>query len=184
VAAPSDVTVNGDAMWSRALGPLAQYRAYHLDPVNLRLHLVCVPAIAWSLLVLLAAVPVAGPVTVAHGLTVVVSGWYLWLAGALGLVAAGLMVVLLVCALLVASLDGGVMLALGVFAAGWVVQFIGHARFERLRPAFVTDLRQLFVAPLFVMAEVALLVGWKPAFGAAMDGRARVLRAAIEAARS
>jgi uncharacterized membrane protein YGL010W len=175
--------MNGDVGPSRALGPLAQYRAYHLDPVNLRLHLACVPAIAWSLLVLLATVPVGGGVSVAHVLTLAVGGWYLWLAGGLGVVAAALMVVLLVFALLVASLDGGVMVALSVFVAGWVVQFIGHARFERLRPAFVTDLRQLLVAPLFVVAEVALLAGWRPEFGAAVDGRARVMRAEIEAAR-
>jgi uncharacterized membrane protein YGL010W len=168
---------------SRALGPLAQYRSYHLDPVNLRLHLVCVPAIVWSLLVLLALVPAVRGASAAHVLVVAVGVWYVWLAGGLGALAAGVMAGLLAVAVPVAGSSRGVTVALVVFVTGWVVQFVGHARFERLRPAFLTDLRQLFVAPLFVVAELAFMAGWQAAFAAALDGRARELRREVEARR-
>jgi uncharacterized membrane protein YGL010W len=166
-------------MKPRALEPLARYRSFHLDPVNLRLHLVGVPAIAWSLLVLLALLPVTDGVTAAHVLAGVVALWYLWLApGLLGGLAAGALPGLLLLALPVAARPGGSGVALAVFVAGWVVQFIGHARYERAQPAFLTDLRQLFVAPLFVVAELAFLGGWNPAFDAALRDRAVALRAA------
>lgn len=169
-------------MTARALEPLARYRSFHLNPVNLRLHLVGVPAIVWSLLVLLALIPVAAGVTTAHVLTAVVCLWYLWLAPGIGLVAAAAMVALLLLALPLAALPDGGLVALGVFVAGWVAQFIGHARYERAKPAFLTDLRQLFVAPIFVVAELAFLAGWNPPFDAAMGERARDLRRAFEAA--
>jgi uncharacterized membrane protein YGL010W len=169
----------------RALEPLARYRSFHLDPVNLRLHLVGVPAIVWSLLVLLALLPVAAGVTAAHALTAVVALWYLWLApGVLGGLAAGAMLALLLLAVPVAARPGGGLVALAVFVAGWVVQFVGHARYERAKPAFLTDLRQLFVAPIFVVAELAFLGGWNPAFDAALRDRAVALRAAADPGRA
>ncbi len=46
----------------------------------------------------------------------------------------------------------------GLFAAGWVVQFVGHF-FEGKKPAFVDDLVGLLIGPLFVTAEVGFLLG-------------------------
>lgn len=171
-------------MSGRAAEPLARYRSLHLDPVNLRLHLVGVPAIVWSLLVLLAAVPLPGAGSPAPVLVVTVGAWYLWLSPGLGAVAALALAALAALALPVAVAPGGLTLAGGVFVAGWVAQFIGHARFERARPAFLTDLRQLFVAPLFVVAELLFLAGWNRDFDAALRDRAVALRAEFEAARA
>ncbi len=169
-------------MSPRAVEPLARYRSFHLDPVNVWLHVVGVPAIAGSLLALLALLPVGAGITAAHALTAVVALWYLWLApGLLGALAAGAMLALLGLALPVAARPGGGGVALAVFVAGWVVQFIGHARYERAKPAFLTDLRQLFVAPLFVVAELAFRCGWNPAFDALLRDRAVALRAVSEA---
>lgn len=168
-------------MTTRALEPLARYRSLHLDPVNLRLHLAGVPAIVWSLLVLLALVPLAGGVTAAHALTLVVCAWYLWLAPGLGAAAAAAMLGLLLLALPVAAAAAGPLVAGAVFVAGWVAQFIGHARYERAKPAFLTDLRQLFVAPIFVVAELGFLAGWNAPFDAVLGARARALRAAFDA---
>lgn len=168
----------------RSLEPLARYRSLHLDPVNLRLHLVGVPAIVWSLLVLLAAVPLPGVGSPAPVLVVAVGAWYLWLSPGLGALAALALAGLAAGALPLAAAPGGLPLAASVFVAGWVMQFIGHARFERAKPAFLTDLRQLFVAPLFVVAELLFLAGWNRAFDAALRDRARALRGEFEAARA
>ena len=47
---------------------------------------------------------------------------------------------------------------LGLFAIGWVIQFIGHY-FEGRKPAFVDDLVGLLVGPMFVVGEVLMWAG-------------------------
>ena len=46
------------------------------------------------------------------------------------------------------------------FAGGWILQLAGHA-FEGRRPALADDLFQIFVAPIFLMAEVFFALGLK-----------------------
>lgn len=41
---------------------------------------------------------------------------------------------------------------------GWIIQFVGHY-YEGRKPAFVDDLSGLIVGPLFVLAELAFLLG-------------------------
>jgi uncharacterized membrane protein YGL010W len=53
---------------------------------------------------------------------------------------------------------------------GWVLQFVGHIRYEHRKPAFVDDIVGLLIGPLFVLAEA--LFGF---------GMRRPLRDAIEA---
>ena len=45
-------------------------------------------------------------------------------------------------------------IGLAAFAAGWVFQAIGHARFEHNRPAFFRNLVHLMVGPIFLVNEV------------------------------
>ncbi len=45
-------------------------------------------------------------------------------------------------------------IGLAAFAAGWVFQAVGHARFERNRPAFFRNLIHLLVGPLFLWNEL------------------------------
>lgn len=47
---------------------------------------------------------------------------------------------------------------IGMFLVGWVIQFVGHY-YEGKKPAFVDDVSGLIVGPLFVVAELAFLVG-------------------------
>lgn len=51
--------------------------------------------------------------------------------------------------------------AVGVHAASWVLQFVGHGRFEGRKPALVDNLVQAVVlAPLFVWYEVLFRLGF------------------------
>ena len=52
-------------------------------------------------------------------------------------------------------------IALGVFVAGWALQFLGH-KYEGMKPAFFDDARQLLIGPLFVCAEAFFLCGGRP----------------------
>jgi uncharacterized membrane protein YGL010W len=45
-------------------------------------------------------------------------------------------------------------IGLAAFGAGWVFQAIGHARFERNRPAFFRNLVHLMVGPIYLVNEV------------------------------
>jgi uncharacterized membrane protein YGL010W len=49
-----------------------------------------------------------------------------------------------------------------LFIFGWAAQFIGHY-FEGNRPAFMENLFQVFVAPIFLVAEIVFLLGFKKA---------------------
>ena len=68
-------------------------------------------------------------------------------------------------------LKGRHSLAAGLFAVGWVIQFIGHL-FEGKKPAFVDDLVGLLIGPLFVMAETAFLLGLRNDVREAIEAKA------------
>lgn len=45
-----------------------------------------------------------------------------------------------------------------LFVGGWIVQFIGHG-IEKKKPAFLSSLFQIFVAPVFIVIEIFKLCG-------------------------
>jgi uncharacterized membrane protein YGL010W len=52
-------------------------------------------------------------------------------------------------------------IAAGVHVASWILQFIGHGKFEGRKPALLDNLVQaLFLAPLFVWYEVLFKLGF------------------------
>jgi uncharacterized membrane protein YGL010W len=146
---------------------LTQYAAYHRDRRNIATHFVGVPMIVFSVVLALATVGFpAGPivVTFAAVVSILASLYYLKLDLALGLVMA--VALFLMCAgasEITARNSTGASLgwALGIFAVGWAIQFLGH-KFEGMKPAFFDDVKQLLIGPLFVCAEAAFLLGAKP----------------------
>lgn len=95
----------------------------------------------------------------AHLVTLTVVGFYFWLDLGLGawmLVAMGIALQL---GVQLAATPGGLAWGLGLFALGWVIQFVGHA-FEGRKPAFVDDLTGLVIGPLFVLVEALFRLGW------------------------
>ena len=125
---------------------LARYGESHRNPVNELIHIVCIPAIVFSLLGILWTIhPVVALLVVAVALV-----YYSKLSRtfALGMgVMAGAMLVLL------AMLPDGTVLptAIGVFVAAWIGQFVGH-HIEGKKPSFFDDLRFLLIGPLFVLS--------------------------------
>jgi uncharacterized membrane protein YGL010W len=43
------------------------------------------------------------------------------------------------------------LVGLGLFAGGWIVQFVGHAAFEKRSPAFLKNLLHLLVGPAWLV---------------------------------
>lgn len=143
---------------------LSQYAAYHRDRRNILTHFVGIPMIVLAVAVLLARPVFAqwGAVALSPATAVTLASvlYYLRLDVRLGVVMAALMALCLWFAQAVAAQSTGTWLVVGIglFVVGWVIQFIGHY-YEGRKPAFVDDITGLIIGPLFVVAEAGFLLG-------------------------
>ena len=147
-----------------ALTLLTQYAEYHRDRRNILTHFVGVPMIVFGVLAML-----TWPVFQVTGLTLtaawlvyaVAALWYLT-RGELGLgalTAAGTgLLAIGAHAVSVGTLASWLTWGVGMFAVGWVIQFVGHY-YEGRKPAFSDDIVGLLVGPMFVVLEMAALFG-------------------------
>lgn len=139
---------------------LASYSSYHRDHRNRATHFVGIPSIVLSLLLILALWQPAS-----------VSGaWIVGAIAALGWIALDLTIGLAMAVVLLpmilfanwfaAAYGAGPTwwLFAVLFIGGWVFQFVGHA-FEGRRPALMDNLFQAFIGPMFIMAEVLMMLG-------------------------
>jgi uncharacterized membrane protein YGL010W len=142
---------------------MSVYAAYHKDATNKAIHFVFVPLIIWSAMGLLVQLGMWGSlgITAAHVISVILLGYYLRLDLPLGIAMVVLFTFMLVTVLQVnAALAGQAwILFLAVFAGSWIAQIVGHSAFEHRRPALVDNVWQVFVAPIFVMAEWGFALG-------------------------
>jgi uncharacterized membrane protein YGL010W len=158
------------------------YAAYHQDPRNKATHFVGVPMIIFGLFVALgwARLELGGvTLTAALLLAAVVLVRYFLLDVPLALAMLVVNALLLYLADLVSTqpmATGAVWFAV-FFGGGWVIQLIGHV-WEGRKPALVDNFLQIFVAPIFLAAEVFFALGYKPELHAAVQKRALEMRAA------
>jgi uncharacterized membrane protein YGL010W len=142
------------------------YSADHQDARNQLLHVICVPAIVWSVMALLYAIPVGAsfPVgSVAWIAAIATMGFWLRLSLPLGIGAAICMFVSLGITDYVHATFGVAVLAVsavGVFIIAWIGQFIGHA-YEGKRPSFFTDLVYLLIGPIWVLGKFYRRQSWR-----------------------
>lgn len=160
---------------------MSVYAAYHQDARNKATHFIGVPAIVFSLMILLgwARVDVGGfPLSAALVVTALLLLYYLILDAPLGLAMAALFGLMLwgADAISQASVGSGVAWFLACFIGGWALQLWGHV-FEGRKPALVDNLFQIFVAPIFLAAEVFFALGYKPSLRDAVERRAQLSRA-------
>ncbi|MBT2370890.1 DUF962 domain-containing protein [Pseudomonas fluorescens] len=142
---------------------LSQYAAYHRDPRNIASHFIGIPLIVVAVAVLLSRPEwsVAGLwLSPAVLLALFSAGFYLRLELALGALMTVLMGLSVWLGHALAAQSTLVWLGsgIGMFVVGWVIQFVGHY-YEGRKPAFVDDVSGLIVGPLFVVAELAFLLG-------------------------
>ena len=130
----------------------ADYAAFHATPGNQACHYVAVPLIVLTVFALLAQVPLATvggfTVTLAEVLIVLATAYYLTLDVPLAVM---MLIASIVCAWAGRSIPP--MAALAVFAAAWVLQFVGHYVYEHRSPAFFRNVAHLLVGPLWVLAK-------------------------------
>ncbi len=153
------------------------YAAYHRNPTNRFIHYIFVPAIVWTLMVALDLVPLGTlygvNITLAFPIVGALLLWYLALDLALGIASVAVFTVLMVSAIQMnvnlASTRLSLLIAGGLFVASWIFQFIGHGVWEKRRPALVDNLFQVFVAPMFLVSEVAFALGMKKTLQAEVE---------------
>lgn len=143
---------------------LDHYAASHQHPDNVRIHLICVPLIFTATLILLWRLLGGQGMSSEPGLGVwMIPGSVLTLAALVfyarySLRALGVMLIWTLASLAVMFAMLGlewpvVPLMLALFVLAWAGQVIGH-RIEGRKPAFLDDIRQLLIGPLFVLVEL------------------------------
>jgi uncharacterized membrane protein YGL010W len=135
---------------------LAEYAVTHQNPVNRRIHHVCVPLIFWSVLALLSCLPTPRGLSKAFDWSQLFYSVVLVFYLSLGLKAflKGITVVGLSLALNFLLIRFELPLAIiagTVFALAWCGQFYGH-KVEGRKPAFFEDLLFLLIGPLWIFS--------------------------------
>jgi uncharacterized membrane protein YGL010W len=144
---------------------LADYAEAHRTPGNVVCHTAGISLIVFGVLSMLSAVPMTGRLTAAEVLLAVSLLAYLALDPALGAATVAAAVLLDLLARLVSDWRVGA----AAFAIGWIFQGIGHAVYEKNRPAFLRNLAHLLVGPAYLVNK---LVRIRPVVGPA-PGAAR-----------
>ncbi|AIM61687.1 DUF962 domain-containing protein [Cellulophaga lytica] len=146
---------------------LAEYAVSHQTKLNIAIHYICVPLIFFSLIGLLASIPIPNVITnalpvflvpYAHlGTLVIIFGllYYLKLSKALfvGMLFFSALVLLTINFV---SLFVAVPLWLSmllIFVVAWIGQFIGHNH-EGKKPSFLKDLQFLMIGPAWTMSHL------------------------------
>lgn len=139
---------------------MAEYSSYHRDARNRATHFIGVPAIIFSILIPMHMWELTNlggfPVTFANLFFGVWGIYYVILHPAIGL---SLLAVLSPASwyawhLTQTQSSATALTIFGiVFVVGWIIQLVGH-KFEGNKPALLNNLFQIFVAPLFLTAEV------------------------------
>jgi uncharacterized membrane protein YGL010W len=140
---------------------LSQYAAYHRDPRNIASHFIGIPLIVVAVAVLLSRPQWVGGWVSPAVLIALASAWfYLRLELRLGVLMTVLLGLCIWAGQVLAQQSTLIWLAsgIGMFVVGWAIQFVGH-HYEGRKPAFVDDVTGLIVGPLFVVVELAFLLG-------------------------
>lgn len=144
---------------------LASYASVHRDWRNKATHFAGIPLIVFSLLLILSLwhLEVGGrdwPLSLAVAIVAVLA----WMALDLGI---GILMGLVIApawygaAILAAALGSpsAVWATFTVlFVGGWVLQFLGH-HYEGKRPALLDNIFQGFIGPMFLVAELLVVLG-------------------------
>ena len=158
------------------------YAAYHQDARNKATHFVGVPVIMLSLFIPLAWIRLFEfngiVLTAAMLFAAVVLVYYFLLDVPLAVAMLAVTALLVFIGQKIAdlgTLQGWAWFAV-LFVGGWILQLVGHV-FEGRKPALADNLFQIFVAPIFLAAEVFFALGYKPELHQRVNQKAQLRRA-------
>jgi len=151
---------------------MAVYAAYHRNRWNRLTHFIGVPAIIFAILIPMCWVPLGDGLTLAHAFLGAVLTYYFLLDVPLALATTAASCALFYAARLAAGtgIASGWIWAGAFFVGGWIFQLVGHA-FEGRKPALADNLFQIFIAPIFLVAELFFALGLKRDVQAKVEAR-------------
>ncbi|MUU77097.1 Mpo1 family 2-hydroxy fatty acid dioxygenase [Winogradskyella endarachnes] len=146
---------------------LSEYAVSHQTKLNIAIHYVCVPLIFFSLIGLLASIPVPEAIRTVFpdvlapymhfGTLVIVLGliYYLRLSLVLfiGMLVFSAIVLLTIDQISLLQFAPLWQIMLGIFVVSWIGQFIGHNH-EGKKPSFLKDLQFLMIGPAWTMSHL------------------------------
>jgi uncharacterized membrane protein YGL010W len=126
-----------------------EYDSYHRHPMNERLHYWGVPMIVLGILGFFSFLPITDRMDGGFLLWAAAAIYYFSRARQLGIMFAGLafLIYLLARELALSTLVAS-------FVVGWIIQAIGHARYERNKPAFLKNFEHLLIGPLWLFSRL------------------------------
>ena len=140
---------------------LQTYGESHMNATNKLIHWVCVPAIMFSLLALLFAIPFFTERTWYANWAIVflVLAWIYYLRLSV-IMMFGFIVIGLIILYEVAGYNAGRLsiYALIIFVIAWIGQFIGH-KIEGKKPSFLQDVQFLLIGPAWLMQFIFRKLG-------------------------
>jgi uncharacterized membrane protein YGL010W len=131
---------------------LTEYDESHRNPTNIKIHVVAVPLIYFSIVALLysVALPLG---TLAHLIMIPVLLFYFSLSLAVG---AWMTAFSVICLGVSYGIDQSIgnlaAIAIGIFVIAWIFQFIGH-KIEGKKPSFFKDLVFLLIGPVWTLSH-------------------------------
>ena len=163
---------------------LSQYAAYHLDHKNILTHFIGIPLIVFAIICLTAraGVSISGvELTLALVLLLASCVYYLSLDRIFGLIMLVVYAIAYPFAYKIAQFEttSWLSLSIGIFVLGWVFQFVGHF-YEKKKPAFTDDIIGLAIGPLFVLAEMVFMLGFRKKLEQRILDHAQLLRAKMD----
>ena len=164
---------------------LSTYKSVHLDANNIKTHFIGIPTIIWSIFVWFSMLrfsigETSIEFTFGYAFAAVVLVYYVMLHLGLAVGMVLFIIPVMYSADLVAQMPYGGWIALGVFIFGWILQLVGH-KYEKAKPAFIDDLNQMLIGPLFLMAEIFFALGLLKTMNKEITGKAVELRQQFEA---
>lgn len=140
---------------------LSEYGESHQNATNKTIHWICVPAIFFSIVAMIASIPndflrnILGDIPLlnwASVLLVIVMIYYVSLSVPLSV---GMLIFSLACLVSINALTRIVatplwLIALIIFVVAWIGQFYGH-KVEGKKPSFFKDLQFLLIGPAWLM---------------------------------
>ena len=138
-----------------------EYSESHQNPTNMLIHKICVPAIMFSLLGIIKAIPVpmSWPLWMDWSLVFVVAAFiYYAMFKNIRVILAVLIMVLPMLLVLELLRPRFFVLSVVIFIVAWIGQFIGH-KIEGKKPSFLKDLLFLLIGPIWTMHTLAQQMG-------------------------
>lgn len=143
---------------------IASYQACHKNKVNILCHFLGVPLIIFSLQLTFSTIPFSffnNTITIAWLFIMLLLLYYVLLDRPLAIMAMFYFIPSTLYAELITHTKANlIFLIISLFVTGWIFQFIGHF-FEKKQPAFLSNIFQIFTAPLFLLAEISFFLGYR-----------------------